>query len=208
MSDTSRIEQLEAKIEHLSAIIDKQSKIIAKTGEKLLTLELKDIKAKLNSSNTPQSTTKLDLDDYVTNEDVVQLVTELQGQLDQIEDRSVIRLFNNSAVNEDNDTLEILSNKDGEIPDFEGVPTTLGEFKQLSNVDLIQLGLFYEVIFIPQENQPSQDPDQIVQQSKPGSKELKNHIDQILTNFSNEDYITLFDDLARYFGLKYRKGGI
>ncbi|KAK6199530.1 uncharacterized protein RJT21DRAFT_47835 [Scheffersomyces amazonensis] len=201
-NSATTIAQLEAKVAELVSYVEKQSKLIATTGQKVLDLEVKDIKTKLNSANTPQSSTKLNLDDYITNEDIVQLVTELQSSLDKIEERSTVRLFNNSTVKEDSDIIEVITNKDGDTPDLDTFPHTLGEFKKLNNVDLIQLGLFYEIITPPQ----IKDVDLITNpETKPSTGALKNHIDEILVNFTDEDYIDVFDDLARNFGITYRK---
>lgn len=53
--------------------------------------------------------------DYVTGDDIVELVTELQGQLDLIENRSIRRQANGFAINDD-DAIAPLASTDGSIP--------------------------------------------------------------------------------------------
>ena len=110
--------------------------------QKLVDVELRNKKTKLLriSINNLHWT----LTDYVNNDDIVQLVTELQTQLDALEARTMRRTYN-ATVQGDDEKLAPITNKDGDLPDF-ALPVTLKEFKLLEKIDLIRLGVFYEII--------------------------------------------------------------
>ncbi|CAN3363247.1 hypothetical protein DICA3_E07558 [Diutina catenulata] len=148
---------LQKQIDDLRAIVDKQGKLLATTGQQMLALQVNDVKTRMKSiddvsasirgaahaAGAPSS--ELDLSDYVTNEDLIQMVGELQGQLDGIEDRAIRRLANSHS-----DTILPLSNREGDEPTEESLgfpfPATVAEFAALPKIDVIQLAIFYEII--------------------------------------------------------------
>lgn len=148
---------LQKQIDDLRAIVDKQGKLLATTGQQMLALQVNDVKTRMKliddvlalirgaapAAGAPSS--ELDLSDYVTNEDLIQMVGELQGQLDGIEDRAIRRLANSHS-----DTILPLSNREGDEPTEELLgfpfPATVAEFAALPKIDVIQLAIFYEII--------------------------------------------------------------
>ncbi|KAM9888033.1 hypothetical protein OXX69_013172, partial [Metschnikowia pulcherrima] len=84
--------ELAQQVQQLSELVQKQGQMIAKTGKQLMEMQLSDVKSRMAQMDAPQQ--KFNIEDYATNEDIVQLVCELQGQLDFMEDRSIARTFN------------------------------------------------------------------------------------------------------------------
>lgn len=205
----SDIEKLTAKVESLSLVVEKQSKLIAQTGQKLIELQIQDVKTKINNY---EPTKNLDLDDYVTNDDIVQLVGELQGQLDALEDRSIKRSFNAQldAANPENAMIAPLTNRDGELaPESIKYPSTLQEFINLDKTTIVNLSVFYELIVQDQEQQNIQQlldgKDENVIQDSIKVLEGPQFLQNAGANFSEEEVDDIYDELARYLGIKYRK---
>ncbi|KAI3406659.2 MRP8 [Candida oxycetoniae] len=195
---------IEERVKDLEALIEKQSKIIATTGQKLIEIQINDVKSRMSSMDSnPKSTSQIDTEDYVTNEDVVQLVTELQSQLDFLEDRTIRRTYNTSVIN-DEEKIAPLSNKDGDFPTFP-IPQTLGEFKSLAKRDTLRLGLFYEII-LPNEEEIKHTLEH-GSNSKNGIIDLATNkdISQLESQFDKEQVSEIYDELARYFGIKHRR---
>ncbi|CAK9441388.1 uncharacterized protein LODBEIA_P52560 [Lodderomyces beijingensis] len=196
---------LEDKVKQLESLVEKQSKLIASTGQKLLELQVDHVKSKMAQLDTakPAASTQLDTDDYVTNEDVVQLVTELQSQLDFLEDRTLRRTYN-ASLREDTEKIAPLSNKDGDFPTF-SIPETFGGFKTLKRQQILKMGVFYEII-LPNENE-------ITETLANGSASKNDIIDlasnkdvsQLEAQFDEDQTNEVYDELARYFGLKHRR---
>ena len=138
----------------------------------------------------------------MNNDDIVQLVTELQTQLDALEARTMRRTYN-ATVQGDDEKLAPITNKDGDLPDF-ALPVTLKEFKLLEKIDLIRLGVFYEIILPDGE-----EIDHALQQTN--SKEAildinkKKDIIELSKNFDEDQANEIYDELARYFGIKHRR---
>ncbi|KAI5965846.1 MRP8 [Candida pseudojiufengensis] len=212
MSDNSEnapnITDLPKKIQDLESIFEIQSKLIATTKQKLIELQLNEVKSKMKQLDTNNNIESTNTSDFVNNEDIVQLVTELQSQLDSFEDRTLRRTYN-SSLNSNTDKIAPLSNKDGDFPDFQ-IPITIDEFKNLSKEKVIEMGFFYEIILPTKE-----EIDQVLNSDE--NKEQNNskidiininknkNISQILSEFSDEQVDEIFDDLARFFGIKLRR---
>ena len=75
--------------------------------QKLVDVELRNKK----SCSEYQSTTCIDLTDYVNNDDIVQLVTELQTQLDALEARTMRRTYNANSFKETTKSWHLLQIK-------------------------------------------------------------------------------------------------
>ncbi|KAK6455110.1 uncharacterized protein RJT20DRAFT_136269 [Scheffersomyces xylosifermentans] len=201
------LEQLNEKVKSLSAIVEKQTQLIAQSGQQLMALSVNDVKTKINALDAGvvtkgPSSKEIDFDDYVTNEDIVQLVGELQNQLDAVEERTTRRTFN-ALLSSDEGKVAPLTNKDGDLPETPKIPETLGEFKKLDKVDLVSLALFYELIVSEQEQKDIEDLLNQKEDSAP--KEETIDIDEIVKGYTDQQLSEVFDDLARYFGLTYRK---
>lgn len=170
------MEDLQKKIKELEAIVQKQTVILAKTGQQVLDLQLS---AKKKDLNGIPDAPKLGGDSgLITQEDVNELVGELQGQLDFLELRTIRRGINLAIENEDG-ILAPLPDADGEEPAT--FPKTLKEFKQLSDSRVMELSGYYQLL---------PDADEVTSR---------------LSEFSQEELYEIYDSLARYLGIKYRK---
>lgn len=211
---------IQQRIDQLEKLVEKQGALLAKTGQQLVQLQVLDVKARmkliddvqrqLNPQDKLKGVDDLDLTDYVTNEDLVQMVGELQGQLDGIEDRSIRRVYNLTTKG----SIAPLSNRDGELPteDLLGFkfPATVAEFEKLPKIDIIQLALFYEVL-VPDTRIESlaqaaklDDPEAVKKALE--EKTLALTLLKIHDLISDADLKAAFDDVARYLGLPVRKG--
>ncbi|EMG48195.1 hypothetical protein G210_1286 [Candida maltosa Xu316] len=195
MSESTN-KQLTEKIAALEAIVEKQSKLIAQTGQRLMELQVRNIK------NDMKETPAIDLSDYVNNEDIVQLVTELQSQLDFLEDRAMRRSYN-SSLTLDTEKLAPMMNKDGDLPEFP-TPLTLKQFKDLDKVELIRLGLYYEII-LPDEQEIGHALEQDNSKDAILNISKTKNIEELSKNFDDEQVNEIYDELARYFGIKHRR---
>ncbi|RCK56590.1 Uncharacterized protein MRP8 [Candida viswanathii] len=200
MSSTTDNDDVNKRITALESLVQKQSKVIAQTGQRLMEIQIKNIKGRMDDSAKPQP--PIDLSDYTTNDDIVQLVTELQTQLDSLEDRTMRRVYN-LTLQYDEETLAPMMNRDGELPPFP-LPGTLLEFKELSKTELVKLGVFYEII-LPNEQELAlaleQDntKDAILDISK------NKDIEEMSKLFDEDQVNEIYDELARYFGLKHKR---
>lgn len=150
------VEQLTQQINDLSLLVKKQSQLLTKTGEQVLTLQ---VRAQRESDNEPKSLSgkvsqrrkqpTFDTTDFATNDDLVQLVGELQGQLEVIEERSIRRLVNSQK--KEGDVLAPQLNSDGEEPPLELYPKDIEAFTKINDSDLVKLARFYEVLAPTQE---------------------------------------------------------
>jgi uncharacterized coiled-coil protein SlyX len=196
--------QLEAHDQLLAkhaSLIERQAKMLAETGQQLVSLQVGDVKKRMSELD---ATPNVDMDDYIKNEDIIQLVGELQGQLDLLEERNIARVLNYN-----NDTIVPLTNKNGEFPVNLNFPGKLEDFVNINDEDLAKLGLFYELImsndqvndlndFINSENSDVDVKQLLVSQSGLDKASRPD----LLTKEQSDD---LFDELARFLGLKARR---
>lgn len=133
---SNELDILKQQVAELQELVKRQSLIISKTGQNVLELQVSKQRSDVNSFGKPAATkssvAQLESADYATNEDLVQLVGELQGQLETIEERSIRRLVNYSKT-DSKDLLSPLPNADAEIPVVgDGLfPRSLGDFENL-----------------------------------------------------------------------------
>lgn len=197
----AQLESHEQLLAKQASLIERQAKMLAETGQQLVSLQVGDVKKRMSELDMAP---KVDMDDYIKNEDIVELVGELQGQLDLLEERNIARVLNYN-----NDTILPLSNKNGEFPVNLNFPGKLADFVNISDEDLAKLGLFYELIvsndqvddlnnFINNEN-PDVDVKQLLINQSGLDKASKPDV------LTREQYDDLFDDLARFLGLKVRR---
>lgn len=201
-------EDLEAKVRELSELVHKQSEVLAQTGKQLLELQVKDIKSKMAAMEPQQ---KIDTDDFATDEDIVRLVCELQGQLDFLEDRMSKRVFNSHASEASSAKLAPVSNRDGEAPPM--FPATLGELQKLPPLAIMQLCEFYELI---DDYEPAEELEAIMKAETLSAEDAEKlfaqqpkllmSLEEKVAQLTKEDEAELFDELARYIGVRVRKG--
>lgn len=203
MSDLT-IEQLNDKITNLTGIVEKQSALIGKTGQQLVEMQIKGVKKSINDMDNkaqPAKADDIDLSDYVTNDDIVQLVGELQGQLDGLEDRVTNRILNSKLVSgkEDGKILP-LTNKDGELPPSDIFPKTVKEFKLLSKDNITSLAEFYELVVVNESGLTK-----VLEESNAKSVEEANALlekeNKNRSSYTEDDIKVLYQDLSRYLGL-------
>lgn len=200
MSDLT-MEQLNEKINNLSNFVEKQSALISKTGQQLIEMQVKNVKQSMNNIDVKDNNKNqnIDLSDYVNNEDIVQLVGELQGQLDSLEERSINRLIN-SKCKQDDDKIVAITNKDGEV--IEGVlPQTVKQFKELSKQDVVKLAEFYELILPDSDNVNQFLEDNEAKTVEQAHEKFKYAIESQIDKFSEDDIKAIKHDIARYLGL-------
>lgn len=131
----SELQQLKDQLKILQEDVLKQKKVLQKTTQQLLEYQVEDTRRKLQELPTPNA--EIDLSDYTTNDDIIQLVGELQGQLDIVEERAIRRTANSTITLDSERKLAPLRNNDGEeLLDF---PTTLKQFSEIDDDLLIEL---------------------------------------------------------------------
>ncbi|KAG7195203.1 uncharacterized protein KQ657_003729 [Scheffersomyces spartinae] len=170
------LEQLNEQVQALTHLCQKQSKIIASTGQQLLELQ----KQRLKEIDTTPDLSKIDFDDFVTNDDLVGLVAELQGQLEQLDERLIRRTFNSSSKT----IIAPLINQDGELPEKLLFPATISELESIEKFALVLLAEFYDLTLI----------DETIP------------FDKRVEAVTDEKEIDLFNLLAQYLGLGVRRG--
>lgn len=196
------IEGLNERINGLTKLVEKQSALISKTGQQLIELQVKNVKTGINNMDKPSSNnsnSNIDLSDYVTNEDIVQLVGELQAQLDSLEDRSINRAMN-SGCKQDDDKIASITNKDGETID-ELFPKTVKQFKDLSKEALIQLAEFYELIVPDSANVEEFLNDNNSKTIEQAHNNFKSTVGAHMDKFSPEEIEEIKKQFARFIGL-------
>ncbi|AET41536.1 Mrp8p Ecym_8253 [Eremothecium cymbalariae DBVPG len=214
MSD--ELATLKKQVEELQSLVKRQSLLISKTGQSVLEMQVskqkKDI-ADFDDNYLPAGSNNnnagtLDTTGFATNEDLVQLVGELQGQLDSMEERSVRRVTN-STKTESKDFLTPLPNADGEIPDPKNglFPLTLGHFEKLEDIKLYKLAKFYELLA---PSIKEQEKFEEFLEGKVGdfhiSETPDDDIEKELKSLSKEELDDIFNDVARYLGIRVRRG--
>lgn len=208
---SSELELLKQQVSELQELVKRQSLIISKTGQNVLELQVARQKSDVDSFGkgpVAKSVGQLESADYATNEDLVQLVGELQGQLETIEERSIRRLVN-STKSEPKDLLSPLPNADAEIPVVgEGFfPRSLQEFEKITNTVLYKLAKFYELL-PPSLKEQEQFEDYLEGKVEEFHiSEIKDEeVEKELKKYSSDQLDDIFNDVARYLGLKTRRG--
>lgn len=253
--------ELKKRIYQLEQLVQKQNKIITQTGQNVLELQMdkqrqsvSDLNLSSNNdhnnsnnnnningsrsrnrstSNNKNSNRFVDFDttDFVTNEDLVQLVGEIQIELNNIEERSIRRMINCNKADL-KDVLAPLPNPDGDTPciqtgnnhkdeyryeyDYEFFPRTVNDFVNITDLNLIKLAKFYECL--PATLQDRLELNKFLDEKienlststdKPFSNEVFITDEQIgleLKNYSRDQLDDIFNDVARYLGLRNRRG--
>ncbi|OBA21496.1 hypothetical protein METBIDRAFT_11998 [Metschnikowia bicuspidata var. bicuspidata NRRL YB-4993] len=203
---------LSQQVQQLAELVQKQGKIIAQTGKQLMELQISGVKARMAQvDSSPQQ--KINVEDFATNEDIVQLVCELQGQLDFMEERSIARTFNSHLTKSSDSTQKLapLCNRDG-APAPECFPKTVGDLHSIDAADLLRLSEFYELII---ENEVDPEMEAIMKSdtlTAEDAQKIKNHslqqapLKQRIEQLTPQDVDELFDEFARFVGVRIRRG--
>lgn len=197
---------VEAKINELSELVQKQSLLIAASGKQLMELQVKDVKSRMAAMDTKPA--NIDTDDFVTNDDIVQLVTELQGQLDFLEDRTIKRIFNSHVLPLDPAApLAPLGNRDGDAAPSV-FPKTMGDFDKITGSELVELCEFYDLIVTEASDEMKQlvESDTLTPEDAAKLFGASSQEPQDALQFTKEQIDELFDELARYIGVRARRG--
>ena len=203
-SSAPTLESLQSQIDQLTKLVEKQNKIILSTGEKLMQLQLQQQKDKHKELESGQISKSSDDNEYVTNEDIVQLVGELQGQLLTLDYKSFSRVANSSKGY--NEPLEIVPNHDGEYPNESIYPTSKLDFKNFDALKVYILAQFYELI-PPVDDE---EVDEIIIKCFNGFNIDSSETDALKKDMNvtlpeKIDKESLYNRLAIYLGVEIRK---
>ncbi|CCE65882.1 hypothetical protein TPHA_0N01010 [Tetrapisispora phaffii CBS 4417] len=205
---SGELEHLKKEVAKLNEIVKRQSMLISRTGQNVLEMQVSKQKHDVSKFGSSKGGSKGYSDsDLATNEDLIQLVGELQGQLDNMEDRSIRRIINSTKTAPD-DIVAPIPNADSDILDAKDglYPSTVKEFEDLTDLKLFKIAKFYELI------PPSAKEEEEFEKYLEGKVE-NFHINDIpdeelqkqLFNYKKDQLDDLFNDLARYLGLRSRR---
>lgn len=200
-------QDLQSQINDLKSQVVKQRDIIAKTAQQMLALQVKDTKKQMDAIPDPFSLSGLsnnvDTSDFATNEDLVQLVGELQGQLNLLEQKSILRTVNSHQLKE-TDILIPLPNVDGDMPISEIFPHSIAEFSDLSDDVIIELCKFYQLLPPTLEERAKMqafEEGKIASPNDPLNADYEPPADDYPPEIVNE----LFSELANFLGVSHIK---
>jgi hypothetical protein len=204
------LKSLQEEIEVLKLQLKKTTHLVAETGTQLLALQVEKNRGNLenlrvNTSASPKPVSQLieedpELANALTSEDVVDLVAELQGQLDILDERSVRRTAN-AFCTEDSQPIAPLPGRDGELPEeSENFPRTLQEFKELPP-ERLQYWLKWYEILPPDE----EEMKEILKRVGTSIEEVGYQAENDKQELSPQELDAYFDDFARFMGLRTRK---
>ncbi|KAL6935193.1 uncharacterized protein HGUI_03080 [Hanseniaspora guilliermondii] len=211
MSNNDTISKLQEQVNQLTSLVEKQNKLILSTGERLMSLEVRQQKksiSKLSGSSEndgDSSSDEEDDDGYARNEDLIQLVGELQGQLINLDYKSVNRV-NNSSI-KDNEPLALILNADGEEPPQDiDYPKTKNDLLSFTDIQIFKLAMFYELVPpIVLHNSDETLDKKLKELSVDENQEdsLERHMNVLLPTKKEKD--ELFNNVAAYLGVNVRK---
>ena len=225
------LESIKAELDSLALLLHRNTKAVAETGRRVLHMESGDRTSHGHISDpTSRIRDSADSDDedegvagkqgeIVANEDLVQLVSELQGQLDLLDSRS-IRRSANAFASKDTDFVAALPGTDGHIPGETATPSgekeesestlpktlfpkTVGDFKALSRKDVEAWLRYYELL--PPDEAELHDLLSQAAISNREKAEISKNASTSEDMLSEEEANTHFDTLARFLGLRIRK---
>lgn len=199
------VEELETQVRELRDLVQKQQGMLAKTGQQVLELGISRQKqniSELDSKNKDlRAAAKLDPEDKpdtLTQDDVVQLVGELQGQLDLLDERGMLRISNSQARAQQ--SIDAVPNAVGDLP--EQFPSTYEEFEKLEDSDILELAKFYELV----APGVTEVKAMLAEAEVPlHSAEAKEAIENAERSEKEINVATCFNSLAKYLGLSARK---
>jgi hypothetical protein len=224
MSQQDSLEALRAEIVKLAEQVKKNSAAIANTGRHVLSLQIEKERASLqhldlkteHDESSEDEAGQVKSGDIMNAEDIVQLVTELQGQLDILDEKSVRRNANAFAL-DDNHHIAPLPGRDGNVPLTtkeslsdeaendnipKGFPNTLGEFKKQSESQVQKWLLWYELL--PPDEAELQDILNAAGTSL-GQLGIEKSAEVKALSSSQQELNANYDTLARFLGLRTRR---
>lgn len=213
----TEIKALQERIQQLELLVQKQNKIITQTGKNVIELQVNQTR-----NEVKDFTKSVDTTDFITNDDIIQLVGELQVELNNIEERSIRRMINVHKTNDD-DLIAPLPNPDGETPNltnYDFFPKQIKDFKKIDNLNLLKLAKFYECLpasSLEQEELKTFLDDKLddLNEAKTKGEESKMSNEVFVSeeklkkelSLYNEDKLNdMFNEVARYLGLSMRRG--
>ncbi|CCK71650.1 Mrp8p KNAG_0H02350 [Huiozyma naganishii CBS 8797] len=210
---SSELEELRKQVTQLEQLVAKQTKVLSKTGQSVLELQVSNQKRDVDNFGPPTASKtvardKFDSTEFATNDDIIGLVGELQIELNHIEERSIRRLVN-ATKTEEKDILAPLPNADGDTPDFKTsfFPKTMKEFIEIDDVNLFKLARFYECL--PPTMKEQDDLEKFLD-GKLDNLHVNDFDDATikkeLENYKKDQLDDIFNEVARYIGLRSRRG--
>jgi hypothetical protein len=201
-------EDLQKQIDDLKAQLVKQTGVIAKTAQQVLSMQVQDTKKKMDAVPNPltlasSGNPNIDTSDFATNEDLVQLVGELQGQLNLLEQKSVLRTVN-AHQNQDTDIVVPLPNLDGDLPDSEVFPHSIAEFKALADDTIVFLCKFYQLLPVTLEERATMQAFVEGKISSPNDP-LNKDYEAPAEDYPPETIDELYTELANFIGVSHIK---
>lgn len=219
MSD--EVAKLRNQVLELQGLVKRQSTMLAKTGQSIIELQIAQQKADIRSLDLEKKPEKpqtaagaanggldsdFDTSKLATNSDLEQLVEELQGQLDYLEERSIRRVSNNNKRNPE-DLIGPLPNADGELPeDYQlPFPKTVQDFIDIKDLDLCKIAEFYGVLPFPLSDLEA------ITKGLQNAEEVTiptfndDTAEEQLKKYSKVEMDAIFDTVARYLGLNNRR---
>lgn len=140
---------LEAEVKQLKEQVKKLQILLAKTGEQVMEMQMNNRKNSINDIQTktndlhqmvPASKPPVAMSDYVVGSDLNDMVGELQGQLDLLDQRSIRRTLNSRSKSK----LEAIPNSDGE--DHPLFPKTIESLQKLTDAELFDQWNHFEML--------------------------------------------------------------
>lgn len=203
MATEETIKALQAQIDDLKIQLTKQHTIVVKTAQQVLSMQVKDTRQKMDAIPNPGAIANggIDTSEFATNEDLVQLVGELQGQLNLLEQKSVLRTIN-AHQSKDEDILIPLPNVDGIMPIKDIFPHSIAEFKSLAGETILHLCKFYQLLAPTLEERAKM---QAFVEGKIESPNVGADFDAPADDYPPETIEEMFSELADFLGISHIK---
>lgn len=203
MATEETVKKLQEQIDDLKKQLTKQHNIVVKTAQQVLAMQVKDTKKQVDAIPNPGTiaTGGIDTTEFATNEDLVQLVGELQGQLNLLEQKSVLRTIN-AHQSKDEDILVPLPNVDGVMPIKDVFPHSIAEFKALPGETILHLSKFYQLLPPTLEERAKM---QAFIDGKIESPNAPTDYDAPAEDYPPETINEMFSELADFLGISHIK---
>ncbi|GMM28287.1 Mrp8 protein [Martiniozyma asiatica (nom. inval.)] len=202
------IKELQEQIVALQQELKKQKSILTKTTTELLQMQVNAAKKQMDAIPNPttvmaNATANFDPADFATNDDLVQLVGELQGQLQLLDDKSLLRVKNSHATNANEEyQLTPLPNEDGTLPPLDLFPKNVAEFVDLGDDQTVELGRFYGLVTKTEEEQAKLE---LYLEGKSDSMTLNGEELMGAEGLDEDAVKNIWSDLAIFLGLGHLK---
>lgn len=206
---------MDARIARLELLVKRQSELLSKTGQQVLALTVERTKTQVEELAPPvipgvtPETQSIDTSEFVVNDDIVQLVKELQGQLDNLETRSIRRGVNIMKT-DPRAMLAPMLNNDGEVPPEAMWPGTLEAFQEMDDAQILALCAFYDMVPLLEAEQERLEAFVGRDMSALTDQEIADglgslSVEPLVEDWTEEEMDGMFDELARYVGVTMRR---